>query len=114
MEEQYKIKMKCLQNPKHRNLRISYIGKTSEDYPEPDFNVDLPDTWTTIPCEDTYSVVLQQFPIWTNLYEFTRRLKVGDHFGEFIVIDHDKSNPEASKATLAEWFNATVKKDNSA
>ena len=114
VEEQLKLKQQCLKDPKHRNLKISYIGKTTEDYPEPKFDEEVPENWTTIPCEDTWSVVLQQFPIWTHRYEFTRRLKVGDHYGEFIVIDHDKNDCEGSKATLSKWFNSALAKDNSA
>merc|ERR1712183_902796 len=41
-EEQQKLKLQCLKNPKHRNLKIQYVGKQKEDYPEPNFDEPVP------------------------------------------------------------------------
>lgn len=57
---------------------------------------------------------MQQFPVFTTKHEFTRRVHVGDNFGELMVIENDKDNVADSNHVLQKWFHAGLAKDNSA
>jgi len=40
-------------------------------------------------------------------FELTKRIKLGEHYGDLIVNEADDSNPEESKRKLNEWFEST-------
>lgn len=101
--------------PKAQKLSLAYLPKDKADADaHPGRLEEIPETW--VKSEDHYfNFLWVNFPVFVFDNEVTRKLSVGDNFGELVICKaEDKDgHPESGKCNdFREWLGNTTVKDN--
>lgn len=114
--EGYKRGIKeSIATPKAQGLTLAYLPKDKSDADaHPGRLEEIPETWQK--SEDHYfNFLWVNFPVFVFDNEVTRKLSVGDNFGELVMCKaENETGDHGSKACneFREWLGNTVLKDN--